>query len=446
MKLPVRVCVLVPLVVMALSLGACTPALDRDQARMCRMVIEALTDDAAVTIVHQSLVVAGPDPTIRVDYRLSDVAANATARWVKCSFDNGARRLSLTALRTETGPLSEPRVFMLNRFWLESSDRVPNDPLPIAGAENAVVLPVEIGYWLQQLVNACPSCAVYGLLAAAYSLVYGLIGRINLAFGAFAAIGGLAALIVVLGLSGLPVWLILPGSIAIAILCTLCHGLAISRLVFQPLQGATGQQGLVATVGLSLFLGEYLRLVQGSQARWIVPMLDTPQALARDDAFTVTVTPIAVLVSLVAGVAAAALLRAMTSSRFGREWRAFSDDPRAAALFGIGRNRIVAQTFALASALAGLAGAITILMFGDFSVAFATTLGLKALTAAVLGGIGSVPGAFLGGVFVGMIESGWSAAFPIVYRDLAVYGVLVATLIWRPGGFLGFPTLVPRRV
>jgi branched-chain amino acid transport system permease protein len=231
-----------------------------------------------------------------------------------------------------------------------------------------------------------------------------------------------------------------------ALVCTLCHGLLTSRFVFQPLHGATGQQGLVATIGLSLFLGEYLRLSQGNEPRWIGPILNTPVALAKDQNFVVTITPIAALVSLLAVLAAAGLLLVMAHSRFGREWRAFSDDPKAAALFGIGRDRIFAQTFALASALAGLSGYITIVSFGDFSFAYATTLGFKALTAAVLGGIGSVPGALLGGVFIGLVESGWSAAFPIVYRDLAVFCILIATLIWRPGGFLGYAALLPRRV
>ena len=202
----------------------------------------------------------------------------------------------------------------------------------------------------------------------------------------------------------------------------------------------------MATIGLALVLGEFLRITQGSQPRWIGPLLDTPFAVAQDPGFVVTVTPIAVLVTLIASVSIGGVLCLMRLSSFGRQWRAFRDDPGAAALFGVGLDQIFARSFVLAAGLAGLAGGITVVIYGGISFAYAQLVGLKALTAAIVGGIGSVPGAVLGGLFIGLVESGWSAAFPIADRDLVVFAILIATLIWRPGGFLGERDLIPRRV
>jgi branched-chain amino acid transport system permease protein len=133
-------------------------------------------------------------------------------------------------------------------------------------------------------------------------------------------------------------------------------------------------------------------------------------------------------------------------SRFGRCWRAFADDPRAAALFGVSPARLLAATFLLAGLLAGLAGWIVAVYYGNVGFAMGTVLGLKALVAAVVGGIGSVPGAFLGGILVGLVETLWSAYFDIAMREVVVYAILVAVFVLRPGGLLGFSGPSPRDV
>ena len=126
-------------------------------------------------------------------------------------------------------------------------------------------------------------------------------------------------------------------------------------------------------------------------------------------------------------------------TRFGRQWRAFADDPGAAALFGVARERLIASTFVLAGLMTGLAGWIVAVYYGNVSFAMGTTLGLKALVAAVIGGIGSVPGAFLGGILVGLIEAGlWSAYFDIAFRDVVVFSLMIVMFVLRPGGLLGF--------
>ena len=127
----------------------------------------------------------------------------------------------------------------------------------------------------------------------------------------------------------------------------------------------------------------------------------------------------------------------MAATRFGREWRAYADDPLGAQMFGVDPSAIFARTFALACGFAGLAGYVMTMFYGAVGYGEATTLGLKALVAAILGGIGSIPGAFLGGLLIGVFEAIWSAAFPIDYRDVAVYALLAIVLALRPGGILG---------
>src|SRR2546421_35013 len=126
--------------------------------------------------------------------------------------------------------------------------------------------------------------------------------------------------------------------------------------------------------------------------------------------------------------------------------RAFADDPAAAALFGVAPRRLMAQTFVLAGLLAGLAGWIVAVYYGNVGFAMGTVLGLKALVAAVVGGIGSVPGAFLGGVLVALIEAAWSAYFDIAARDIVVFSLLIVVFVLRPGGLLGFAGPKPRDV
>jgi len=158
------------------------------------------------------------------------------------------------------------------------------------------------------------------------------------------------------------------------------------------------------------------------------------------------VTPMQLTIAAAALAAAGAVMLLLARSRFGREWRAFADDPAAAALFGVAPRRLMAQTFVLAGLLAGLAGWIVAVYYGNVGFAMGTVLGLKALVAAVVGGIGSVPGAFLGGVLVALIEAGWSAYFDLAFRDVVVFSLLIVVFVLRPGGLLGFSGPRPREV
>ena len=184
---------------------------------------------------------------------------------------------------------------------------------------------------------------------------------------------------------------------------------------------------------------------QGARDRWMPALFNQPFPLAVSGPFVVTVTPMQLGTAAVALAAAAGVLVVLGRSRFGRHWRAFADDPQAAALVGVAPGRLLAATFVLAGLMAGLAGWIVAVYYGNVGFAMGTVLGLKALVAAVVGGIGSVPGAFLGGLLLGGTEAAWSALFPIEFRDLAIFSLLVAMLVLRPNGLFGFAEPLPRR-
>ena len=299
-------------------------------------------------------------------------------------------------------------------------------------------------------LDGLPLAAIYALMAAAYSLIYGLIGRINFTFGELAAAGGYAAAIAALAMVGWPPAPLLTAAFLLAAAVASSWGFASAHTVFIPLRHAKGQQTLVATIGLALFLRELLRLAQGDRSSWMSPQLNQPFALARAGEFVAVATPMAFVASAVALGVGLGLVLVFRFSRIGREWRAYADDPLAAEMMGVSPAATTAKAFALSGALAGLAGATMTASYGAVGYSLSATLTLKALAAAIVGGIGSLPGAFLGGLVIGAVETGWSALFPIDYRDTAVYVLLTVFIALRPAGLLGHReavthNLFPRR-
>lgn len=434
---------------LAACLSACTSAIDATQARLCRLAIPALNPDAARISIEK----IAPDArasVLRVDYRATDAEGRTRARHLRCLFGGSGidpGKSELTGLATEEGPMPDASFYFLRRFWLDARDGPPVDP-----GEPQADLP-EIGfkaaYAAQQFLAALPMAAVYALLAGAYALIYGLVGRIVLAFGEIAAVGSLAGLLGVAGLLVLSIstpfaGVIIAGVIGVSVAAF--HGFAIGRFVLAPLRRARGQHVLIATIGLSIALSEYLRIAQGADTRWLPPVFNTPLRLLRSGDFVVTVTPIA-LGAAAAGLGATlAVILYLRRSAYGRAWQAVAQDAGTAALFGISEAHVYDKALIIACACSGLAGIIVTLLFGGVGFAGGFTLGLKSLVAAVLGGIGSVSGAFLGGLFIAAFEAAWSATLPIEGRDIAVFSLLAAALVLRPGGFFGDGQLTPRAV
>ncbi|RBP08588.1 branched-chain amino acid transport system permease protein [Roseiarcus fermentans] len=420
-------------------LAGCSPVVETDQARLCRMALPALTPDGGeISILSER---ADPDGRgLEVAFS-SSAPGEAPGRHVAaCRFRAPGRpreSRDLTALTLDGEPLDEGRLFVLVRYWLATPDGRAADPAPLGGIRDAPVLPRRAVYAIQMAVDGLPLAAVYALLAAAYSLIYGLVGRINFAFGELAAAGGYGAAMTALALAGAPPAPLLAAAFVMAGLVVLGWGYAAAHAVFIPLRNARGLQMMVATVGLAIFLQELLRLAQGDRTSWMTPVLNRPFALARSPDFVAVASPMTFVSAGVALAVAVALVVVFRRTRAGREWRAYADDPLAAEMHGVSPAATLARAFALAGALAGLAGAIMTAAFGAVGYALSATLTLKALAAAIVGGIGSLPGAFLGGLVIGAVETGWSAAFPIDDRDIAVYALMILFIALRPSGLLG---------
>jgi branched-chain amino acid transport system permease protein len=339
---------------------------------------------------------------------------------------------------TDDGALGPLRLHLLKQNWIARGGASAADPAPYATVGPVPDAPRWLATALQHAVSALPIIAIYALLAAAYALVYGLVGRINLAFGELTVLAGYGAFLGFSALGGDRSLLLgLLGALAMALYTGISQGAALGRWLIAPLSGRPGQHVLIATIGLSLFWSELVRLTQGADHRWMGPVFNRPLALARSGDFVVTVTPMALLLPALAVAAAAVLLLVMQRTAFGRRWRAFADDPKAAELLGTDPQRLVLATMGLASACAALAGLLTTLYYGGVGFAGGQLIGLKALIAAIIGGVGSVPGALLGGVLLGLAETIWSAAFTIDSRDPAVFLLLVLLLAVRPEGVLG---------
>jgi len=422
----------------AASLAGCSPALETDQARLCRMALPALTPDSARIAILAQI----PDPDGRglsVAFTAETPGQEAQTHLAACRFREPGRpneSRDLVSLTLDGRPLSAARLYILIRYWLATPEGRAADPAPLGDVSRLPSVPHPLAYGLQMALDGLPLAAIYGLLAAAYSLIYGLIGRINFAFGEMAAAGGYAAAIAALAMLGWPPLPLLTAAFALAAAVASGWGFGAARTVFIPLRHARGQQVLVASVGLALFLRELLRLAQGDRS-WMSPELNQPFALARAGDFVTVATPMTFVASAVALAAGLGLVVIFRYSRVGREWRAFADDALAAELMGVNPAAITARAFVLSGALAGLAGAIMTAAFGAVGYGLSATLTLKALAAAIVGGIGSLPGAFLGGIIVGATETGWSALFPIDYRDIAVYALLTIFIALRPSGILG---------
>ena len=299
-----------------------------------------------------------------------------------------------------------------------------------------------MAYFLQQLINGLTLGAIYGLVAIGYTMVYGIIGMINFAHGEVYMIGAFIALIafVALGMAGL-VWAPLAMLIVllIAVAFTAVHGWAVERLAYRPLRGSFRLAPLISAIGMSIFLQNYVQLLQGARVKPIPPVFTGGFTVMETATFSVHVSYLQIAIVLLTLLLMLALTQFLTRTSFRWGQRACEQDRVMAALVGVDVDRTISLTFVIGAALAAVAGTVVTVYYGviDFFIGFLA--GLKAFTAAVLGGIGSLPGAMLGGLTIGLIEAFWSAYFEIEYKDVAVFAILVLVLIFRPTGLLGRP-------
>lgn len=299
-----------------------------------------------------------------------------------------------------------------------------------------------IDYFVQQLINGLTVGCMYALVAMGYTLVHGITRQINLAHGDIFMIGAFGATIAIIGLGilgiGAAPW-VLPAALAAAIAFNAAHGWLVNKMIYRPLRLAPGYSALVATLGFAIFLREYVRLLHGGRALWLQQVLAGGFEWSYGGDFAVFLGYTEIFVF---GLTAATLALGwfvIERTRIGRAGRAVAEDAVMAALLGIDPARASAVVFILAASLAAVAGLMVSAHYGviDFHMGF--VFGLKALTAAIVGGIGSLPGAVAGGLLIGLLETMWSAYFEMIYRDVVVFGILVAALVFRPDGLLGRP-------
>jgi len=319
--------------------------------------------------------------------------------------------------------------------------------------------------FLQQLVNGLTAGSVYAVVALGYTMVYGIIQLINFAHGEVVMIGAMVAFTVINALAGgglPPLAVVLIGALSAIPICMVV-GYAMERLAYRPLRRAPRLAPLITAIGVSIVL-QHLALLVWSRNILAFPQIIQTRSFTFFGAATITSVQIAIIGICVALMAGLALLVYRTT--LGTAMRATAQNPQVAGLMGVDINRVIAATFVIGAALGAVAGVLYGTYYGIAQYTMGSILGLKAFSAAVLGGIGNIPGAMLGGVLLGLVEAlgagyigdltdlcsyGWLAAllgercadgghfilFGSNYQDVFAFVVLILVLVFRPQGLLG---------
>jgi branched-chain amino acid transport system permease protein len=294
----------------------------------------------------------------------------------------------------------------------------------------------------QQLINGLALGAVYALIALGYTMVYGILQLINFAHGEVYMLGAYLGIIV---LGALTYWGLTAYSLVLSLLITVivsmafcaAYGAVIERVAYRPLRNAAKLTPLISAVGMSIILQNFVMLAQGKEYKNMPPMLPTEGF----SLFGANVSPVQIFILTASIVMMVALQLFVAKTRLGKAMRATSQDRVMAGLVGININQVISITFMIGSSLAAVAGVMVTLYYGVVHFFMGYTAGLKAFTAAVLGGIGSIPGAMLGGFMLGLIENFGASYISSAYKDAFAFLVLIITLILRPAGLFGQKTM-----
>ncbi|HXV35424.1 MAG TPA: branched-chain amino acid ABC transporter permease [Gaiellaceae bacterium] len=301
-------------------------------------------------------------------------------------------------------------------------------------------------FFVQQLVNGVTLGSVYALIALGYSMVYGILKLLNFAHGEVYMIGAFIGYFVLTALGGasspmLPVAPLLILMFLAAMLGAGLLGVVIERFAYRPLRNAPRIAPLISAIGVSFFLQASALLLFSAQFR----TYDTPQLISptenRLDVGPLSISFVRILVITSAVFLMIALTLLVNRTRFGKAMRATSYDREAAAMMGIDVDRVIVTTFFIGSVLAGAAGVMVGLVFERVFHFMGFVAGLKGFTAAVIGGIGNIPGAMLGGLVIGLAEAFTASYISSTFQNLIVFGILITVMLVRPTGLLGSPVL-----
>ena len=285
--------------------------------------------------------------------------------------------------------------------------------------------------FISYLVNGLSLGSVYALIALGYTMVYGIAKMLNFAHGDVIMIGAYVALIT-MKQAGLPTWV----AILISIIACTVLGVLMERVAYKPLRNATSSLAvLITAIGVSYLLQNVALLIFGSNARQFTSVITVPALKLAGGKLSISSVTIVTILSCI--VIMAALMTFINKTKMGQAMLAVSEDRGAATLMGINVNRTISVTFAIGSALAAVAGVLLCSAYPSLSPYTGSMPGIKAFVAAVFGGIGSIPGAFIGGVLLGVIEILSKAYISSQLSDAIVFSVLIIVLLVKPTGILG---------
>ncbi len=296
--------------------------------------------------------------------------------------------------------------------------------------------------FLQQAINGLSLGAMYSLLALGFTLVYGIMELINFAHFNVFMVGSMIAMLTLqaFGLSGqqtiltgLPLVGVLLVGFAVSMVGCGLIGVAIERFLLRPLRSVKGPAAMITTIGVSYILFNLVLLTLGTDSK----NFPNPLPSISWEIGGAVLRMREVLIWVIALVLMGGLTYFVTYTKLGKAMRATAQDPEAARMMGVEVDQVVMSAFFLGSALAGASGMIFGLYYNLAKVDIGFAAGLRAFTAAVLGGIGNVPGAMLGGVLIGLIESGSGQLIGAAWSDVVIFGILVLVLVFRPAGLLG---------
>ena len=298
-----------------------------------------------------------------------------------------------------------------------------------------------MSFFFQELVNGITTGALYSLVALGFSMVYGVLKLLNFAHGDLYMVGAYIGFFVIQWFGGaqhltiaVPLLLLIMFVLAAAVVGGL--GVAIERFAYRPLRDAPRIAPLITAIGVSFFLESSALLLFGAQYR-VYNTADFISLSSGIQIGSVTIDSVQILVLVLGLVLMVGLQLLVNRTRLGRQMRAVAADREAAEMLGINVNFVITATFFLGSALAGVAGIMGGLLFNQVTSTIGFIAGLKAFTAAVVGGIGSIPGAMLGGLFIGVAESFVTGYISSTYSNLIVFGILIVVMLLRPTGLLG---------
>ena len=284
--------------------------------------------------------------------------------------------------------------------------------------------------FLQYMVNGVSIGAVYAIIALGYTMVYGIAKMLNFAHGDVIMVGAYISYCVTSYL-GLPAWV---GVIAAMIVCTVL-GILIEGLAYRPLRGTSSLAVLITAIGVSYFLQNAAQLIWGSAPKNYHSIVTMEPLKLFNGQLTITGE---VIITILASILIMLALNFFTGkTRMGKAMRAVSEDRDAAQLMGINVNRTISMTFAIGSALAAIAGVLLCSTVPTLQPTTGSMPGIRAFTAAVFGGIGSIPGAMLGGILLGVIETFSKAYLSTQFSDAIVFLVLILVLLMKPAGLMG---------